>query len=193
MRRLFSAVFLTLGMAILLVTSVGVLRSLDAPAALLSTPEGARECAEGMMDALSRGDLKAAEGRIYGLQAPEEPYAPPDEAGALLWQAYLDSITCEETGRPYGTQTGLAWEITVSTMDLSSVAAAAADRAQELAREGDGEQTDALLLQAAQTALLEDREPIVRELRLELIQTDGVWYVLPEAGLLEILSGNLSE
>lgn len=188
MRRVISAVFLILGTVLLLGTTAGVLRSLDAPAALLSTPDGAEQCAGDVIDALSRGDLPAAQRRIYGLSQPSEPWQPSDEAGALIWQAYLDSITCESAGYGYTTQTGMAWNVTVSTLDLAKVTEQARSLLAE--QEAGGEPSR---LQAAEAAILKEEDRIVRELQLNLVQTDGTWYVLPDAQLLGILSGNLKE
>lgn len=187
MRRLLSAVFLILGTVILLGTTVGVLRSLDAPAVLLSTPDGAEQCAGDVIDALSHGDFPAVERRIYGLTQTSYSWEPSDEAGALIWKAYLDSITCESAGYGYATQTGLAWDVTVSTLDISKVT--------EHARSLLAEREDMLRLEAVEAAILAEAEEdrITRELRLNLIQTDGTWYVLPDTQLQLVLSGNLKE
>ncbi len=191
MRRLLSAVFLILGAMLLLGTTAGVLCSLDAPAALLSIPDGAKECAGDVVDALSQGDFSAVERRIYGLTESSDSWTPSDEAGALIWQAYLDSVTCESAGYGYATQTGLAWNVTVSTLDLAKVTEHARSILAEQAAEEDP--SGALRLEAAEQAILEQEDRVVRDLKLNLIQADGAWYVLPDAQLLGILSGNLKE
>lgn len=185
MRRPFSAVFLILGALLLVGTTAGVLCSLDAPAALLSMPEGAEECAGAVIDALSRGDIPAVEERIYGLTQTSDSWTPSDEAGARIWQAYRDSMTCGSAGDGYGTQTGMAWDVTVSTLDLAKVT----QRAHSLLAEG----TVADGSEAAEAAILGAEDRVVRELRLNLICTDGAWYVLPDAQLLRILAGDLTE
>ncbi len=203
-RAFFSAVFLVVGTALLVGTLALVLGSLDAPARLISVPEGAAACVDEVVSALSQGDFPEAERRIYGLSEQADSWEPSDEAGALIWQAYLDSITFDPIGAGYATQTGLAWDVTVTTMDISRVTAAASEHAgvlleKQVSRtEGEeyalsDEQTASLLYEAAQMAIEEEESQIVREIQLNLIQTDGAWYVLPDAQLLMVLSGNLKE
>lgn len=201
MRRIFSAVFLILGAMVLLGTPALVLGSLDKPAALIFTSGDAAACVEELTDALSQGDFAAAEGRIYGLSDAQNVWEPADDASALIWQAYLDSIECTAAADGYTTQTGMAWDVTVSTLDISEVAAAASERAKAILEEeaarnahilSDPQKT-ALLREAARQAIAKETGSIVRDIQLNLIRTNGAWYVLPDEQLLLILSGNLEE
>jgi len=191
MRRIFSAVFLILGAVILLGMPVVVLCSLNRPAALLLAPDDAIACAEELTKALSRGDFETAQERIWGLSGEPEAWEPADEVNSLIWQTYLDSVECNVSFRS-ATQIGVAWNMTVSTMDIAKVADAASETAGALWESREGEkQRASLLYEAAQRAIKENSGRIVREIRLELVWIDGAWYALPDEQLLLVLSGNL--
>lgn len=203
--RFFSGVFAVLGMLLMTVTVAVCLLFRNAQPRMLESPEAASAQAQRMMDALCAGDYETAQGCMYG-QPELGAGEPDDEVCRLLWDAFTDSLSYEFTGLCRVTDTGIARDAAVTSLDVSSVTAALPQRAKALleARAETAEDKAEIfdednnyhaslvtqaLTEAVEQALSEDAETTTRNVTLNLIYRDGAWWVVPDQTLLQIISG----
>lgn len=207
--RFFSVIFGIIG-SVLLVGSVALcLFSLDEPVKLAQVPQEAAQCASQVMDALAVGDFSAASKGMYGQPELGGEEVPSDAASALVWDAFLHSISYEFTGNCYATDTGLARKVSVTALDIPSVmenldarahallsqkVASATDMAQ-LYDENNNfrpELIEQVLSEALSQALAQDAQTVTREVTLGLVCREERWWVVPDAALLQLLSGGVA-
>ncbi len=204
--RFFSVIFGILGL-LLLVGSIGLcLFSLKAPVRILELPQEAVNTSEAFAQALNEGDLTAAAQYIYGQPDLGAAGTPEDPETAAVWNAFLDSITFEYTGKLSAVDTGLSRTASVTTLDIASVTEKLPERAQSLVNQKIAsaesltevydesgsfrqELAEEILNQALQQSLTQDAQRISGEVTVKLINRDGKWWVVPDQALLQILSG----
>lgn len=201
-----SWLFGLLGICLMVGTAVLCFASLDAAPKVVEQPEQARLCAEEFVDAVCHGDFEAVQNRMLGQPDLGLDRAPEDGVNRLIWDAFVDSLSGTLYRGSYTTDTGLAWDMTVTFLDISAVTDAMTAKAGEVlsqrqAQSGedlldeDGQYPEALvqevLLEAARLAL-EEAVPVTRELTLNLVFQDGRWWVTGDKALLEVLSGGLA-
>lgn len=203
--KFFSGVFAVLGVLLMTVTVVVCVLSRNAQPRMLESPEAASAQAQRMMDALCAGDYETAQSCMYG-QPDLGAGEPDDEVSRLLWDAFTDSLSYEFTGLCRVTDTGIARDAAITSLDVSSVTAALPQRAKTLLEArgeaaedkteifgGDNSYREELVAQALTEAvgqaLREDAETTTRNVTLNLIYRDGAWWVVPDQALLQIISG----
>lgn len=204
--RFFGVIFGLLGTALMLGSVVLCLSSLNKPAELLETPAAAVECAEEMMEAIAAGDYASAAKVMYGQPDLGVDREPSDTLGVMIWDAFLDSISYEFKGECYATDTGIAWDATVTALDIPSVTGSlntrvhtlmtqrmenAADMAELYDEENNFREdlVEEVLSQAVVQALAEDGQLVTRDVTLNLICRDGQWWAVPDQALLQAISG----
>lgn len=207
--KFFSAVLGAVGIAILVFTMVLCLVSLDAGTVLLTPPDEALERAEAMMDAVASGDYASAGALMYGQPDLGADREPADEVGKLVWDAFVGSISYEFVGECYATDSGISQNVSVTALDLSSVMSNLKPRvntllneriaqATEMSQLYDGENNfreelvNEVLMEAVTAALAEDAQNITREVTLSIAYRDGQWWVVPDAALLQAISGGVA-
>lgn len=207
-KQSLSSIFALLGVVLLIATAVLCLTSLDATAKLIGTPKAAMECTEELMEALASGDYAAAGNMLYGQPDLGADREPSEEAGALIWKAFTDSISYEFTGECYATNSGIARNVGITTLEISSVTDSLAERvhvlltermetAEEMSELYDEENNFRedlvmeVLLEAVEQALREDARMITREVTLNLIYQDGQWWTVADQALLQTISGGV--
>lgn len=201
----FSLLFAVLGCGILFGSAYYCLTSLDAPAMMLRQPGEALACSENLMEALSSGDYAAASGCLQGQVDLGLDREPADEAGKLLWEAFQGSFTYEFTGACEATRTGVARTVRITTLDPATVNGQLSQRVDallearmEAAEDADdiydesGNFRQELLLEALEEALTEDAATVTRELSLNLVYQNGQWWVVPDAALIQAISGGVA-
>ena len=202
--RVLSAVFGLLGILLMVVTAAVCILSRDAQPRMLESPEAASAQAQRMMDALCAGDYETAGSCLYG-QPDLGAGEPEDAVSRLLWDAFTDSLSYEFTGLCRVTDTGLARDAAITSLDVSGVTAGIPQRAKEIleartqAAEDkteiygeDGHYREALVAQALSDAAeqaLQDAGTVTRDVTLNLIYRDGAWWVVPDQALLQAISG----
>lgn len=203
--KFFSGLFSVLGTVLLVGTVVLCLISLNAEPKLLEVPEGAQERAEAFLTAVSEGDYAAAGSMMYGQPSLGAEGAPAAGTAAQIWEAFAGSISCQLTGEPYAAEDGIAWSVSVETLDVSALTASLEERARNLLQkrleEAEDpaalydeknnfreEVVDEALLEAVEQALQEDAQTLRREVTLNLICRDGQWWVVPNDALLQAIS-----
>lgn len=207
--KVFSIIFAVLGSVLLLGTMVLSLLSMNAPVRLLDLPEAAVQCGQDLMDALEEGDYAAAAAVMYGQPDLGVDHLPSDEAGTMVWEAFLDSMVCEFTGECYATDSGIARNARITTMNIDTVMAslkervhillqARIDAAKEMSELYDEENNfredlvNEILYQAVEQALEENVDTVSYDVTLRMIHRDGQWWVVPDQALLKAISGGVA-
>ena len=176
------------------------------PARLLLEEEGARAVAAQLVECLSGGDFQQARDFLYGSPSLVLPQQAGEDAAALLWNHYRESLSGELVGEPYLTAQGYYQDAVFRGADLDGLTRRMKELAPGLAAEEIESAEDpsqvynedltfredfiaGLLLDAAQKAM--GAAPRTREcrVRLRLCYGDGRWAVQPDQALLDILAG----
>ena len=204
--RFFSVIFACVG-AVLLVGSMGFfLINRNATVRILELPQEAVSCCDAFAQALNDGDLEKAEQLIYDQPDLGVSAVPADPENALVWDAFRSSISLSYSGECYAHQSGLARSGSITVLDVTGVTERLPEQAQSLMNQRLASAEDAadmnhaqnqpgealvtqVLQEALQLALTQDAPMCTREVTVELINRDGSWWVVPDQGLLQALSG----
>lgn len=180
----------------------------DAEPMLLTPPDEARSKVISLMDAVSEGDYDEASQAIYGTPSLGVDREAADEVGVLIWEAFQNSISYELLGECYTTEQGLAQNVSITCMDVTSVTVNLKERAQTMLEQRVAEAVDvseiydenneyredfvmAVLRDAVEDALEEDAREITVELTVKLSYQDGKWWVVADEALLDAISGGI--
>lgn len=201
--------FALIGIVLLVASLLVCLVSLNAPAIMVGTPKAAQVCAQNLLDAVSEGDYTTASQYLYGQPQLGVDREPAEQTGQMLWDAFVDSFTYELTGGCYATPNGVALNVAITSLDISSVGNTLADRMEALltARmeeqgeiseiyDENGDFQDALiqkiLKQAFKEALEKDAQITTQEVAVNLTYQDGRWWIVPDQALLQAISGGVT-
>lgn len=207
--KLLSKRLAFLGGVLAVGTVVLCLSCRNASPVLLAAPEAALERSEAMMNAVAVGDYAAVGSMLYGQPDLGIDREPADEVGILIWDAFQDSISYEFKGMCYAADSGVARDVTITALDISSVTAPLKERSQTLLSQRVAEAEDVtevydednnyreqfvldVLYDAAVQALEEDAVQTQWDVTLNLTYQDGQWWVMPEGALLEAISGGVA-
>lgn len=207
--KLFAGIFGALALLLAAAALLLVFKSLDASPVLVSPPQGAVERSEGMMEAVCGGDYVAAGGFLLGAPDLGAGRDAADDTGMRIWDAFLQSLRYEFTGECYATDSGVARDVTLEYLDISSVTGGVKERArvlleQRVAQAEDVEQiydesgeyrkdfVMEVLEEAVTQALAEDGKTVSRAFTMNLIWQDDQWWILPEQDLLSAISGGIA-
>lgn len=203
--------FICLALLALCTAAAGIwlsLASLQAEPVLLKSPEDAPEQVSRMLDMVCDGDFEGAAALMQGSPSLGAEGSASDEAGALLWDAYVNSLSYELDGACYATDSGVAQDVQFTALVLDSVTDTLRQRTQSLLQQRLEEAEDvsqiydennnfredvvmAALMEALETALREDAVSQTRHITVNLIFADGKWQIVPDAALLEAISGGI--
>lgn len=181
---------------------------MGAAPAIIETPESALEQVEAMMDSFCRGDYAAAGDYLYGTPDLGADREAADAVGSLIWEAFQESMTYELAGECYATNDGLAQNIRVTTLDISGVTAYLEAHAREnietRAREAEDYDTvfdendeyrtefiQEVLRETTLQALEETAAQVTTEVTLNLVWSEGKWWVVSNEALLKAVSGGV--
>ena len=204
--RFFSVIFGIFGILLLVGSICLCLFSLKAPVRVLELPQEAVNTSEAFAQALNDGDLTAAAQYIYGQPDLGATGTPEDPETAAVWDAFLNSISFEYTGKLMAVDAGLARTASVTTLDIAGVTEKLPERTQALVNQKivsaesltevydetgsfREELVTEILRQALQQSLDQDARTVSREVTVKLINRDGKWWVVPDQALLQALSG----
>ena len=175
---------------------------------LLTSPDIPRSQVTAMMDAVCQGDYEQAAAVIYGTPDLGVNREAADPVGVLIWEAFQESLSYELVGDCYPTEQGLAQNVTVTCLDITSVTASLGDRSRKMLEQRVAEAEDVseiydenneyredfvmeVLYDAAKDALREDAREKKLELTVNLSYQDGVWWVIADEALLDAISGGV--
>lgn len=182
--------------------------SVDAEPVMVKEPSAARERVVTLMDAVCASDYKTVSAQLSGQPDLGLDREASDAVGALLWNALEDSRSYAIVSDCYATNTGVAWDVRLTCLELSSVTANLRERSQALLEkrvEEAGDITEIydenneyreefvmdVLYDAAVEALAEDAVQAAYSFTLNLVYADGEWWVTPDAPLLQAISGGI--
>lgn len=181
---------------------------LDAKPMLLTPPDVARSKVIMLLNAVSDGDYDEASQSIYGTPSLGVEREAATEVGALIWAAFQDSFAYELVGECYTTEQGLAQDVVVTCLDMTSVTEQLRERSQPMLeqRVADAKNMDDIydenneyreefvmdvLYDAASDALEENTRELTMELTINLSYQNGKWWVIADEALLDAISGGI--
>lgn len=207
-RRIISNLLTALGLAAAVGTIWIVALALRAEPVMLLQPDGAADRAGDLMHAVCTGDYETASGMLYG--RPSMGTCPEDSSPSvnLLWAAFQDSLEFDFAGDCYATDTGLAIDVNIRSLNILSVMEGLDSRAEILlnqriaAAESSAEIYDEdhnfraelieeVLQEATQQALEENKQYQTQTIPLHLVYDGGQWWVMPDSDLMNVLSGSV--
>ena len=199
MRRTIAATLFLLGFLMAVLTLCTVRYAMSAEPEILESPTAAATASQ-FLDAVCRGNDDTASALLYGNASP---------AAKQLWQAYRGSLEYSFAGKCYATNSGVAMDITLQSLDIPALLGSLESRVQTLldqktnsakgsdqlfdndgnlrAEEAEEILSDALLLALGRQMPLKEQT-----ITLSLTYDGGSWWVLPEGDVLSILSGSFS-
>lgn len=203
-----AAVFALLGIG---TAALGIYVSFDSIGAapvLLQTPHAAINQVTVMMDKVQQGDFNGAGAMMQGTPDLGVDRLPTDEVGVLIWEAFVDSFTYEVVGNCYATDSGVAQDLRITCLEISSVTAALRERSQSKLEQRVAEAENIsdvydeennyredvvmeVLYEAAQDALAEDAKTVTYEVTVNLVHDEDRWWIIPEDALLRAISGGI--
>lgn len=206
--RFFAAVFAAVGTVVMAGAVLLCLLSIDAPVRMEQVPQGAAQCAQELEAAFAAKDYEALESLIYGQPELGMTHSSADPLQALLWEKFLGSLSFSYTGDYYVSGSRICRDATVTSMDVTSATAnlktharnimnsrvAAATEMSELYDEENNFRADLVeqvLREAMEQALQQDALAVGRNVTVEFVFADGKWWAVPDAALLDALSGGL--
>ena len=172
---------------------------------LLEQPDEVTDKIVSMMDAICEGDYELASESILGNPDFGVDRQPESAIGMLLWDAYLNSLSYELVGACHVTESGIAQDLTISYLELSSVTASleqrakdsleqlilSADDVSEIYNENNEYREEIvmeILYNVTLDALQEDATVKTVRITVNLVFEDGSWWVVPQKELLEAVS-----
>lgn len=206
--KFFAGLFGLLGAAIAVGTVMLCLHSLDREPVLLKEPSAARSRVEAMFQAVCDDDYEAASALMYGTPELGAHREEEDTVSAMIWEAFVDSMGYRLDGECYATDSGVAQNVRLSYLDISSVTDGLQERSRELLlqRVAQAEEMEeiydeqneyrqdfvqAIVEDAARAALAEDARYLESELTVELIFYQGQWWILADDALMQAISGGM--
>lgn len=204
--KFFAVIFAVVGIVLMLGTGIVCFASIDSAVKILENPDKAVTCSEDFMTAFNDGDFKSAGKLIYGQPDFGTEGALPDTGSAMIWDAYIRSMSFSYTSRLYLLDSELARDASVKILDVKALTGSIQTRAKALLEKEVAAATDMnalydqtgdfrkdlmdrVLLEAVQSALREDVSYITRDVTVKLICRDGQWWVVPDQELLNTVSG----
>jgi len=182
--------------------------SIHAEPVMLKRPEAARGQVISMLDRVCEGDFDGAGALMQGSPALGAEGSDPDAVGALLWNAYVNSLSYELSGECYATNSGVAQDVRVTALVLDSVTGTLRQRTQELLQQRLEEAEDVsqiydesnnfredlvmeALTEAMKAAIKEDAAYETLQITVNLVCIQGQWWIVPDGTLLGAISGGL--
>lgn len=206
--KFFAGLFGLLGAAIAVGTVALCLHSLDRDPMLLKAPAAAQGRVEDMFQAVCDDDYAAASALMYGTPELGADREEEDGVSSMIWDAFVDSIGYELSGDCYATDSGVAQNVRLSYLDISSITDGLQERSRALLQQRVSEAEDveeiydeqneyrqdfvqAVVVDAAKAALAEDARYVETELAVELIYSKGQWWILADDALMQAISGGM--
>lgn len=203
-----SRVLTALGLALVIFTGILAFSARSFPVALLSEPRDAEQTVQALADALNQGSLSQASLVLYGQPALEEQPEFDNPFLATVWQQYLGSLNCRMDGACVASNSGLYQNITIEALDIQAALPEVERRYQALlplrsesgaagtVYNDDGSYQESFVLsvldEAAREILSQDCTTTSRNVTLTLVYRENRWWILPQEGLMDILSGGFA-
>jgi hypothetical protein len=206
--RFFSGLFLSIALILMVAAFFMSMALPGTKPTLVSSAQEAQDRVVAAMDAICQGDFSAAEPYLLGQPSLGADRKPEELAGQLIWADFLKSLSYQLSGECYATDTGVAQDISLTYLDISSVTANLAQRGEQqltqLQQEADhtsqiydenGEYRQDVVERVLRTSVLEalkeDAKTITAAFTLQLVNRNGQWYIVPNSDFISALSGGI--
>ena len=183
-------------------------QKMDASPVLVEQPESAQAQVEVLMEAVSNNDYVTASTVIRGNPVFGADREPGDAVSGLIWDAFVESVSYELVGELYATDSGVAQNITVTTLDMGSVTEKLKERSEKLleqrveAAEDPDEVYDEnneyredfvmqVLYDATVQALQQDARTVTSDVTINMIFENGQWWIVSDSALLSAITGGV--
>lgn len=207
-KKFFSVVFALLGIAVAAAAVYLCFAFRDSRPVLLTPPLAAKSQAVSMMNEICEGDFESASQRLLGTPDLGVGREADQEVGVMIWDAFVGSLSYDMVGTCYATDDGLAQNVVLNCLDVTSVTANLQQRAQTLLEERVNAATNTteiydenyeyreefvmeVLRDAMADALEEDAALMSVELTLNMVYRDGQWWIVADSALLDAISGGV--
>ena len=207
-KKILSLIFVIVGIAAAIFAVNLSLDNKDADPVLVAPPEEAKLQVVGLMDAVCAADFDKATTYLQGQPELGVDREATDPVGVLIWEALCESMSYELVGECYATEAGLAQNLTVSYMDVTSVTSVLKARSEALLEKRVEEAKDPdevydenlqyredvvmeVLYDAAKAALAEDAATTTVELTVNMVYQNETWWIVADTALLDAISGGI--
>ena len=204
--KIASITFSALGLLSMLVAVAAIFWGMQAEPVILQEPEKARQCTEGFVNAINAGDLTAATDFFPDPATLGEVAADADPVVAFVWDAHCAQLSAKAVSGLYTTPKGLSIDLELTSMNVDNaveeIGALAVEHMQECVANASDmaevyddngqfhpELVDDILQQTALEFLAQDLPVETASITIHLTQLDGNWKIVPDAALINILSG----
>lgn len=208
MKKLLSLIFAIIGIAAAVAAVSLSLSNKDADPVLLAPPEEAKHQVIGLMDAVCEGDFTKASTYLQGQPDLGVDREASDPVGALIWDAFCDSMEYELIGECHAAEEGLAQTVKITCIDITSVTAVLNERSQTMLKQRVEEAEDMddvfdadlqyredfvmeVLYDAAEVALQEDATTMTTEVTVKMNYQNDTWWIIADRELLDAISGGI--
>ena len=178
----------------------------DKAPVLVYAPEEATARVEEMMDAICDGDFYTAASMMDGRPDLGVYGEPVDSVNRAFWRAFVDSLDYELVGGLYATDSGIAQDVKIISLELETATEKLGQRAMALLQQGVEQAADpseiydetngykasfveGVMAQAASEALEEDVRYAYRTVTLQLVYSHDQWRIVPNRELFSAISG----
>ena len=206
--RFFSGLFLCFGLGLMFLAICLVMGQPGTQPTLVGSSQEPQNQVVAAMDAICQGDFSGAEQYLLGQPSLGVDRELQDPAAAMIWKAFVESLSYELSGDCYATDTGVAQDVTLTYLDIPSVTANLAQRSEKhLARlqkqathtseiydENGNFRTDVVqqvLNTVVQEAIREDATYTSTTFTLQLVMRDGQWYIISNSDFIRAISGGM--
>jgi len=202
-------VFAVLGTLMAAVVVFICLSQRQAPPRMLLRADSASQCAEQMLTKVCSGDYSGAAAYLYGNPRLGDQQPRSDQVTQQIWDAFIGSLRFELVGDTYVTESGVAQDVLLESLNIPSVTGSLKQLAPQMLVERAENAEDmseiytdnheyrddftAVLLHDAAAQAIAAGEKTQRELTLNLIYDEGRWWVMPDQALLNAISGGILE
>lgn len=206
--KFFSGLFCLMGLCVAVSAIWLSVHARTAAPTIVETPDAALAQVETMMDAFCGGDYVAAGECLLGRPDLGMDREAADSVGKLIWEAFEKSMTWEMAGECYATDSGLTQKIRVTTLDIGAVTAYleeharvnietqahAAEDYDTIFDENDEYREEFIrqvLEQTTRDALKATQATVTAEVTLNLVWSEGRWWVVSSEELLNAVTGGI--
>lgn len=205
--KITSEHFKILTVFLIVLALIAVEVGLFAPPIMLKTPPQAASRVEQLLNAVHENDYETVSACLAGNPPLGVDREPANAVSKLLWDAFTDSFTYQLSGGLYAAGNGVAQDVTVQFLDISSVTSDLNERAQallaqrvqearspsEIYDENNEYREDVvmeILAQAIDEIMSQRARTLTLSLTIRLANQDGQWLIQADNALLNAISGN---
>ena len=207
-KHLFSILLAAIGLIAAAAAIFLSMHFVDAKPMLLTPPDVARGKVIMLMNAVAEGNYEEASQAIYGTPDLGVDREAGDDVGVMIWDAFEGSVTYELKGDCYTTDQGLAQDLSVTCLDVTSVTANLKERSQKLLEHRVATAEDMsevyddnndyredfvmqVLYDATVQALNQDAKTVTSDVTINMIYENGQWWIVSDPALLSAITGGV--